>query len=56
MLCLLLDAQHRRIKRMNEINKQNQRNIKFCLELCTQEGYRTIKELNKAYEIYVLGC
>ena len=50
MLCLLLDAQHRRIKRMNE------RNIKFCLELCTQEGYRTIKELNKAYEIYVLGC
>ena len=56
MLCLLLDAQHRRIKRMNEINKQNQRNIKFCLELCTQEGYKTISDIENTYNIYVLRC
>jgi len=36
---------------MNEIQK-----IKWTLELCNQEGYNKPSEIDKAYEIEILGC
>jgi hypothetical protein len=30
--------------------------IKWALEVCNQEGYKTTSELEKAYNIELLGC
>ena len=39
------------VKMDREINA-----IKWALELCNQEGYQNTSEIEKAYNIEILGC
>lgn len=39
---------------MNEINKQNLREIIFFGEICKQEGYKLPADIIKAYNKYIL--